>query len=257
MSVCAIMQPTYLPWLGYYGLMLQVDSFIFLDTAQVVKRYWDVRNRIRTSNGELFLTVPLKKTQHRDDTIFTNALISYESDWVAQHLKSILFAYKKATYFSPTFDLLSEILNTRPETLAELNINLITTFAKKLGISCKFERTSALLSLEGKKDKLLVQVCKKSGHTDYFSPLGSAIYIEAESTGGNFTQSGIGLSYQNFSHPSYSQLHPNFVPYMSAIDAFMNCGFQETKKIIQSGIGHSYSSEQAKKLSLMAAEGNQ
>ena len=59
--ICAIMQPTYMPWIGYFDLIDQVDKFVFLDDVKLVKQSWHVRNRIKTEQGALLLTIPVKK----------------------------------------------------------------------------------------------------------------------------------------------------------------------------------------------------
>lgn len=232
------MQPTYLPWLGYFGLMLQVENFVFFDHVQVVKRSWGVRNRIRTPNGELYLTVPLKKVNGRDETTFTNAVISYDQDWISQHLKSIEMAYKKAPFFKECFEMLKAQLELRPILLGDLNMSLITSFAEHLDIQCKFIRSSELKEIAGKKDDLLLSICEAIRADKYLSPLGAAAYIESGPLeGGAFSSGKVALHYQNYSHPTYRQPFPDFMPFMATLDSCMNIGFSETKKVIASGIG--------------------
>ena len=73
----AIMQPTYLPWIGYFNLIHKSDIFVFLDSVQLTKRSWQVRNKIKDMSGELFLTIPIEKTKHRDELMIRDILNLY------------------------------------------------------------------------------------------------------------------------------------------------------------------------------------
>jgi hypothetical protein len=90
--LCAIMQPTYFPWTGYFDLIDQSDKFVFLDDVQLVRRSWMVRNRIKTSQGPLFLSIPVRKTKHRDEQLLHETEIDYSQNWQKKHLDSIRFA---------------------------------------------------------------------------------------------------------------------------------------------------------------------
>lgn len=72
--ICAIMQPTYIPWIGYFDLIDKVDVFVFYNDVQLTKRSWQVRNRIKVPNGEVWLTIPIKKTKKRNETLIMDAL---------------------------------------------------------------------------------------------------------------------------------------------------------------------------------------
>src|SRR5688500_15027137 len=99
-TIAAIMQPTYLPWIGYFDLMDSVDRFVFLDDAQVLKRSWGVRNRILGQNGETFLTVPLSGHTHGEGSAFVDTRIDYGQHWVKTHLATIRHTYAKVPHFA-------------------------------------------------------------------------------------------------------------------------------------------------------------
>ena len=119
--------------------------------------------------------------------------------------------------------------------MSEFNINFITRVAEKIGITTKFVKASDLEPLEGKKDVLLANICKKIGCSKYISPQGSAEYLEANEPGGAIVQNGIELYYHNYEHPVYNQLYPPFIPYMGIIDLLFNEGFEKALEIIRSG----------------------
>lgn len=233
----AIMQPTYLPWIGYFDLIDQVDKYVFLNNVQLVKRSWQVRNRIKTTQGQLFLTVPIRKIKSRDETNICEAIIDDSEAWREKHLKSIGLAYKKAPYFDEVFSFISGLIKTEITMLADFNINIIKNISDKIGIdvNTKFVTSSKLMGVDGKKDTLLVSICKAIGCYEYVSAKGSADYIEKDSPGGQFVKSDIKLFYHNYSHPNYDQINGNFLPQMSTIDLLFNKGFSQSLEIIRLG----------------------
>ena len=231
----AIMQPTYLPWLGYFDLIDRADVFVFYDDVQVVKRSWGIRNRIKTANGPVFLSVPIVKDKHRNERTFFNAQLDYSQNWVEKHLETFRLNYKKAPFFEEVFSLLEKELIKKPKLLAELNIALIQAIIEFLGLDSNFRISSKMINISGKKDRRLIQICQRIGADKYLSPQGSSHYIEAEKPGGEFPEAEIDLYYQNFVHPTYPQLWGDFVSHLSIIDVLMNCGKEETLRLLRSG----------------------
>lgn len=233
---CAIMQPTYIPWLGYFDLMDSVDRFIFLDDVQWAKWSWQVRNRIKTQQGELFLTIPIKKGEKsRLETKIYEAQINDTENWRERHLKSIFTAYRKSPFFREIFPFLEKLLNAPVTNLGPFTLNIITAIAAKIKIQPEFLRSSSLKNLEGKRDVRLVKMCEMMGCSRYISPQGSAVYLEEESPGGAFAKNHIELYYHNYHHPIYEQLYGEFLPNMSVIDLLFGEGFAQARQIIRSG----------------------
>lgn len=235
MKIVAIMQPTYLPWIGYFDLIDQVDQFVLLDNVQLAKRSWQVRNRIKTSQGDLFLTVSIKKKEHRADILIKNAEINYEENWTNKHLKSLEFNYKKAAYFREVYDLIYKILSTKHKYLARLNIDIIHSVSKKIGQEVNFIRSSEFKEISGEKDKRLVEICKRIDAKEYLSPQGSAVYMERMRPGGEFVKEKIELFYHNFKHPIYHQLFNGFISHLCILDLLFNYGFDNSLEIIRKG----------------------
>ena len=239
--ICAIMQPTYFPWIGDFDMIDRVDSYIFYDDVQVVKRNWDVRNKIKSHNGELYLTVPIKKTKSRDLTLFNNAIINDDEKWREKHLKSISFNYRKSVFYEEVFPFITKLIEAKYSILSEFNINIIQSISSKIGIETEFKCSSNIHGLEGKKDERLVNICKKIGANKYLSPQGAAVYIESRQPGGVFPIEGVELFYRNYEHPRYEQLYGDFVEFMSILDLLFNCGFKNSLEIIKKGRKDSYS----------------
>jgi hypothetical protein len=235
---CAVMQPTYIPWLGYFDLIDQVDKFVFLDNVQLTRKFkgsWDLRNRIKTAQGDLYLTLPVKKNKSIYETMLCGAYINYELPWIKRHLKSIEFAYKRAPYFNEVYPFIKNLIQSNEEILSEFNINIIKHICFKIGINKEFIKASELKNVDGHKDALVAAICKKIDCDYYLSPHGAHVYIEKDSPGGEFSKNGIQLFYQNYEHPVYDQPYGDFISHMSVIDLLFNYGFEKSLEIIKKG----------------------
>lgn len=229
MTTIAIMQPTYLPWIGYFGMIDRADGFVFLDSVQFARRSWQQRNRIKTANGVQMLTVPVLKKGAREQAI-AEAPIDAPARCAEKHRRALEHAYGKAPCFKDYAGGLFEVLEGGHEKLADLNIGLIRWLCGAFGITADFARSSEMPA-EGSKADLLANLCSGLGGEVYLSAPGSADYIEESDA---FERAGITVAYHHYEHPAYSQLHGNFEPYMSAIDLLFNLG-PESLACIRSG----------------------
>jgi hypothetical protein len=247
---CAIMQPTYIPWLGYFDLIDQVDKFVFLDDVKLEKSSWHVRNRIKTNQGDLYLTIPIKRLKSRPELVINEVLINDSVPWRKKHLRSIQQAYQKSPFFETLYPAIEQLLNNDIENLSEFNINIISSLARAIGIKTAFVRSSQMEINpdEYKKDHRLVGMCEELGCDTYISPQGSSDYIEKNNPGGAFLHSKISLFYMNYHHPVYDQQHGEFFPFMSIVDLLMNKGSISALEIIRSGRGAHLTSAELKKL---------
>ena len=159
--LCAIMQPTFLPWMGYFSMMSKVDLFVYFDDVQLAKRSWQVRNRIKGQNGEFFLNIPIKKTVTRDELLICEAVIDDEQGWRQKHLTSMLHAYKKAPFFESVYPFLEDIYAKKTTKLSEFTIFAIESIKVAIGIETRSVLASVLDGIEGQKDERLVSICKK------------------------------------------------------------------------------------------------
>ena len=234
-TIAAIMQPTYLPWMGYFDLIDTADIFVFLDDAQVLKRSWGVRNRILSQNGETFLTVPLSGHKHGEGSAFVDTRIDSDQQWAKTHLATIRHAYAKAPHFAEVFGDLEALLFTEHPTIGALNEDFIAATARRIGVTTPFLKSSELPAIEGRKDDRLLSICRAVDAGTYLAAPGSAAYIEQEQESGAFAGSGVAIRYHNFVHPVYPQRQDGFVSHMSIVDLLMNCGYASALEIIRSG----------------------
>jgi hypothetical protein len=215
----AIMQPTYLPWLGYFSLMRSVDKFVILDSVQFEKRSWQQRNQIKTANGPLMLTIPVL-TKGLGNQLMTEVVIDNEGAFPKAHTKSIALNYSRAKHFAEYAPDILGLLENRQEKLVDLTTEIILHLRDILGITTSIVYASELLA-DGKKAELLANICEELGASEYVSPPGSRNYLDGTDV---FKCRGISYRYFEYEHPVYPQLYGEFLPYMSAIDAIFNCG---------------------------------
>ena len=226
----AILQPTYLPWCGYFDLIDQVDTFVILDNVQFEKRSWQHRNRIKTPTGLQWLTVPVLVHGRFQQRI--NEVEICEPGFARKHVRSITCNYSGApylkTYLAPSAEILGCDANRR---LAELNFRVLQWLGSAFGVRGNFVCASELRAA-GRRTELLANICVELGATEYLSPLGSAEYLLAEMQA--MALRGVEVTFHHYEHPEYRQLHPPFVPYASALDLLLNEG-PNALEIIRSG----------------------
>ena len=217
----AIAQPTYLPWLGYFDLLDQVDQFVVLDTVQFEKQSWQQRNRIKTPTGLLWLTIPVVFRGRLSQRIVDVEI--REAEFWSGHLRALELNYRRAPFFDKYYPELSELMRSASSELrlAELTIALLHWLVEVLGIKTPIVRSSEL-PVEGKRTHLLAEICGLLGAKSYVSPLGSAAYLLNDLT--ILNSRGVEVVFQNYEHPMYRQLFPPFQAHASVIDLLFNEG---------------------------------
>lgn len=228
MKTAVIMQPTYLPWMGYFDLMDQSDVFVLLDSVQFDRRSWQQRNRIKSPQGELMLTIPVIKKGKFSQRI-CDVNLDIFSGFFKNHIKAIEFNYRKAKFFDKYFDSIRGLLS-KGEKLSEFTIEIMKWIKDSLGIKSELIRSSQL-DVSGTKMELLVDICKKINADCYLSPLKSKEYI---GNGNQFLSKNINLQYHQYAHPQYNQLFGEFIPYLSVLDLLFNEG-DASLSIVRSG----------------------
>jgi hypothetical protein len=227
----AIAQPTYLPWLGYFDLLDQVDKFVLLDTVQFEKQSWQQRNRIKTPTGLQWLTVPVVFRGRLGQRIVDVEI--READFWRDHLRAVELNYRRAPFFDKYYPTLNELLRSVSSDvrLAELNVALLRWLAEALGLKTPVVRSSEL-TVHGKRTQLLAEICTLLGATTYISPLGAADYLLHDLP--ILTSRGVNVVFQHYEHPAYRQLFPPFLAHASTLDLLFNEG-ENALAIIRSG----------------------
>lgn len=226
MSKIAILQSNYIPWKGVFDMINQVNKFVFFEDVQYTKRDWRTRNKIKTANGELWLTVPVNKT-NRDTKIFEVEVCNTE-DWQKKHYDSIKHNYAKAPYFQKYHWILEKLyLERKWENLSEFNMFATILIARELGITTEFYNSKDL-NTTGTKDDKLIEICEKLGGDFYLSGPAAKDYIVNE----KFKNHNIRLAYIKYdAYPEYKQLHGEFNHFVTVLDVLFHCGEESPKYI--------------------------
>lgn len=230
MTTVAIMQPTYLPWTGYFALMDRVDVFVFLDCVQFDRASWQQRNRIKGANGAQMLTAPVFKKGLRDQLI-SEARINPAAGFPESHIRALENSYARAPFRDAYLLGLTEILRRGHEKLIDLTMELIDWLAKQLGITTPCVLGNSL-GAEGSKATLIADICVKLGADRYVSPPGAQDYIDQSNA---FGTAGIEVILHDYEPPAYTQLNGPFVSHLSVIDLMFNVGM-DSLSIIRKGV---------------------
>jgi hypothetical protein len=225
------MQPTYLPWIGYFAMMDSVDVFVLLDSVAFDKRSWQQRNRIKSPAGAMWLTVPVRSKGRRGQLI-RDVAIDRGRDFPAQHRRAIEVNYARAPYFKDFADEMFPLIERECERLVEVTVPIIGWCRARLGIDTEIVSGSALKG-NGRKSELLASMCEELGAATYVSPPSSRDYLE---TCDAFSKRGIDVRYFEYDHPVYPQRFGEFVPHLSVIDLLMNAG-AESAATMRRGTG--------------------
>jgi len=221
-----VLQPGYLPWLGYFDQLRRADVFLHYDDVQFDKHGWRNRNRIKTPSGPLWLTVPVRHRGQGKPKI-NEIGIDGSSNWAKKHLASLQQYYAKAPYAARYLPELDALLQQTWPDLASLDIAIIDRMARWLHLEAPAVRTSQL-GIDGVQSDRLIALCRHFGANRYLSGDAASDYLDVDL----FARHGIEVVWQNYQHPVYPQQHGEFVPYLSAIDLLFNCG-DDSARILQ------------------------
>ena len=217
--ILSIHQPAYLPWLGYFHRIAQSDVHVVLDNVQFEKNSFINRNKIRTPGGWSWLSVPVKTAGKFGDLHINRVEIAHERPWASKHWNSLRVNYCKAPFWQPHESFFEAIYRRKWNRLVELLIETTEYLHSALGIRTQ-RLLASHLNVSGKKDELILNLCRELGATTYLSgPLGRDYLRE-----NLFAEKGIAIQYDDYSHPEYPQSHPGFEPGMTALDLLLNCG---------------------------------
>lgn len=216
------MQPTYLPWAGYFNLISQADIFVFLDDAQYERGTWQNRNRVLVRGEPHWLTVPVIREflGAGINTVRTDEKLR----WRRKHLELLRQNYGKHTFGMEMLQVSETIGRAGPDVLAELNIRIILDCCGRLGITTRCVRSSEL-DIPGKRTKRLVEICKHLGCDEYLSPPGAVEYLTADRF---FDMANIRLRFNEYIPEPYQQKRKGpFVSHLSIADVVAGLGWHQ------------------------------
>ena len=218
MSVVAIHQPNFFPWLGYFDKIRRADLFVFLDDVAYPKSgsgMGSIVNRVRIDiNGEgRWIGCPL--VREPGEQRIRTVRIDDGRDWRGKALRSIECSYGRARNFAQIFPIVRELMACDAPLLADFNISVVTRLSRMLGYGTQFVRQSEL-GVDGKSTELLVNITKAVGADAYMCGGGATGYQQDAL----FASHGLGLVYQDFTPSPYGD-PAGFIPGLSIIDFLM------------------------------------
>jgi hypothetical protein len=229
-----ILQPSYLPWRGYFHQIQKADVFMFYDDVQYDDRGWRNRNRVKTPAGTRWLTIPVRgQGAQIEHTQIREIRICNDRPWAPKHWRTLRHCYRRAPHFGRYAALLESFYNRREESLAEFTIDLTMALAAELGIQkTRFVRSSSF-AVGGAKTERLLALLAAVGADHYISGPSARGYIDEARLGA----AGVSLEYMSYQYPEYEQLHPPYDPHVSLLDLLFMKGPDAPRYIWDTGAG--------------------
>ena len=214
--------------MGYFHQIHKADIFVFYDCVQYDTGGWRNRNKIKTSEGSQWLTIPVKtKGCHTSDSQIKDIRIRWENHWNRKHKVAIDQNYQKAPFYSSLVDLLEEIYSRKDIFLSDFTCKVTELLARKLGIQhTQFARSSEFFATGSKTDRIL-EILKCVGATHYISGPSAVDYLEQD----KLADSGISLEFMTYEYLPYPQLYSTFQQKLSVLDLMFNVGTDAGKYI--------------------------
>jgi len=223
-----ILQPGYLPWLGFFEQLYQCDIFVLYEDVQFEKGSWRNRNRIKTPIGPQWLTVPVLLKGHGFPLI-KDVEVNSSVRWQNKHIKAIIQNYSRTPFFGLYADGLFEILGRPWKYLIDLDLELTHWIAKQLNISTPIVLSSNL-GVPGSNVQRLIDIVHLLGGNRFYEGSAGKNYIDIRI----FEQSGIEVTFQDYQHPGYPQPYGDFVSHLSIVDLIFNCGPESLNILLMS-----------------------
>ncbi len=228
----AIMQPYFMPYLGYFALIKQSDTFILFDTPQFIRHGWIERNRMLALNGEPFyIKAPLLK--HSRDTLIQNIKIDKAQNWEDKIFAQLNHYKKRTRYYNRVIDLLQEIFNVPFDNIVELNCRALQVISEYLEIGTPISVWSKMnLEIEAvhAPDEWALNICKALNAEVYYNLPGGKTFFDKT----KYDREGIDLKFLDIIPKPYKQFDEEFIPFLSILDAMMFCDVNQINELLNS-----------------------
>jgi hypothetical protein len=229
MTVVAIHQPTFLPWLGWWDKLARADVFVLLDDVQFPKKggTWVNRVRMLVNGNRAWVTVPVDRAYHGVRSI-REMRIDQAKPWRRRIEATITASYSRAPHFGEVYPVVEQCLHVASDRIAELNEAAIRRMAPPLGLDTSKLVRQSDLGVTSRGTELLALLCQAVGGDAYLTGDGAGEYFVPEMV----TEAGLAVLEQRFTPPPYPQPVDEHVPGLSIVDVLMNCGWDETRALV-------------------------
>ncbi len=213
----AIMQPYFLPYIGYFQLMNAVDEFVVYDNIQFTKKGWINRNRILVNGQDSFMTIPLKKDSDYLDVKDRLLADKWQSDRLKM-LNRIKESYRRAPQFGTVYPLVEKTLFFEKTNLFDFILNSLIFVKNYLGIQTSLVVSSTIdIDPHLKAEQRVIAICRARKADAYINPIGGVSLYAKD----HFSQEGINLSFLKSDEITYTQFGSSFAPWLSILDIMM------------------------------------
>ncbi len=214
----AIMQPYFLPYIGYMQLVSAVDTFVLYDDVAFINRGWVNRNRLLINGQEHLFTVPLKDASQNKR--INEVMIASDSKWRSKLLKTIEQGYRKAPFYQTVMPLTEKIINFTTDSIADLVYFSLVELNQYLGLSTRLVQSSTVYNnADLRAQERILDICRQENASHYINPIGGTDLYDKPT----FAQAGMELSFIKALNVEYPQVNNRneFIPWLSIIDVLM------------------------------------
>ncbi|KZE81048.1 hypothetical protein AV926_09770 [Myroides marinus] len=225
----AIMQPYFLPYIGYFQLIKAVDKFVFYDDVNYIKQGWINRNNILLQGKASLFTIPLEKASSftKINNVKLHPILF--DNWKVKFLRSIEQNYRKAPYFSDVYQLIRSILEVNSDRIGVLAKDSVITVSKYLQLETEFVYSSDFYMNNELSGKFrVISICAKENALVYINPIGGQELYNKE----DFLSQGLDLYFIQSKKQIYQQFKEEFVPWLSIIDILMFNSVEEIQLML-------------------------
>ncbi|MEG0051019.1 MAG: WbqC family protein [Terrisporobacter sp.] len=211
-----IMQPYFLPYIGYWQLLNAVDQYVIYDDVNFIKGGWINRNNILINNEAKLFNIQMKGAS--SNKLINEIEVSSNQVWKKKFLKTIESSYSKAPFYKEVYPVIEDIINCEEVNLAKYIANSISKVCDYLNINTKLIISSDIeKNNELKAQDKVIEICTNLGATEYYNAIGGQeLYSYSD-----FEKSGIKLSFLKTNMSEYKQFNGDFVGGLSIIDVMM------------------------------------
>lgn len=220
-----IMQPYFVPYIGYWQLMNLVDQYVIYDDVNYIKRGWVNRNRILVNGTPKYFNVPILGASQ--NLLINEIKVNHDAVTIHKKLRCIEEAYRRAPFYEQVYPMIEDILLYEEDDIAKYIQHSFDVICQYLDI-----QTKLILSSDLKKDNMLrgqdkiLAICRLLNATEYYNAIGGQELYSFEA----FKAQGIQLNFVKTNPIAYKQFGDHFEANLSIIDVMM---FNSKEKILE------------------------
>lgn len=224
--ILGIMQPYFMPYIGYFQLLNAVDKYVIYDNAKYTKKGWINRNRILQNNKDTLISISVEKDSDYLDIKDRSVADSFDKKKLINQIRE---SYRKAPYFEQMIPIVEDIINYEEKNLFLYIYNSIKEVCKYLNIHTEIIISSTIdvdQTLAG-QDRVIA-ICKTLGAKDYYNAIGGQELYDPK----DFEKEGVSLRFLSSNLVAYKQFNNDFIPWLSIIDVMMFNSLAETQDML-------------------------